>query len=317
MKVERQWITVIAGVLVVLEAGLNLTAQTAPPRAPSVPEHTFEFVSTEMIFEGKVVKGAPYSAEAVTETTQALADGNRISHKTNALLYRDREGRTRREQTLGAIGPWAASGDPPTIVFIQDPVARVNWVLEPRHKIARKGISFRWSSESGQGVGAAQPAGKPGEIVKNVVVAAEAPGPRSEVSVQVRKSESEEDVVIRGPAEAATLQESADARTESLGRRVIEGVEAVGTRSIRTIPAGKIGNELPIEIVSESWHSPELETVVMTRRSDPRFGETVYRLTNINRSDPPASLFEVPSDYTVKEDQSPVRILRMKKKEDE
>ena len=68
-----------------------------------------------------------------------------------------------------------------------------------------------------------------------------------------------------------------------------------------TIPAGEIGNELPINIVSERWYSPELQTIVMTRRSDPRMGETVYRLTNINRSEPARSLFEVPADYTVKE----------------
>ncbi|HYP02228.1 MAG TPA: hypothetical protein VER76_18700, partial [Pyrinomonadaceae bacterium] len=58
------------------------------------------------------------------------------------------------------------------------------------------------------------------------------------------------------------------------------------------------------------WYSPELQTVVMTRHSDPRFGETSYRLTNINRGEPARTLFEVPSDYTVKE-QSPVRRMRL------
>jgi len=88
---------------------------------------------------------------------------------------------------------------------------------------------------------------------------------------------------------------------EQLGKQSIEGVEAEGTRTTVTIPAGEIGNERPIEIVSERWYSPELQLVVMTRHSDPRFGETTYKLTNINRTEPAKSLFEVPGDYTIKE----------------
>jgi hypothetical protein len=88
---------------------------------------------------------------------------------------------------------------------------------------------------------------------------------------------------------------------EELGKQNIEGVEAEGTRTTVTIPAGEIGNERAIEIVSERWYSPELQLVVMTRHSDPRSGETTYKLTNINRSEPAKSLFEVPADYTIKE----------------
>jgi hypothetical protein len=88
---------------------------------------------------------------------------------------------------------------------------------------------------------------------------------------------------------------------EQLGKQIIEGVEAEGTRRKVTIAAGEIGNERALEIVSERWYSPELQLVVMTRHSDPRFGETTYKLTNINRAEPAKSLFEVPSDYTIKE----------------
>ena len=66
-----------------------------------------------------------------------------------------------------------------------------------------------------------------------------------------------------------------------------------------TIPAGQIGNELPINIVSERWFSPELKVLVMSRQSDPRFGETTYRLTNISRGEPAPDLFEVPADYQI------------------
>src|SRR5437868_271942 len=81
-----------------------------PGPGPGVAAHTFEFVASEFSFDGKVVKNAPYSAEAVTEMTQRLADGNRISNKTTATTYRDSEGRTRREEKLGAMGGFAALG---------------------------------------------------------------------------------------------------------------------------------------------------------------------------------------------------------------
>jgi hypothetical protein len=88
---------------------------------------------------------------------------------------------------------------------------------------------------------------------------------------------------------------------EDLGTQTIEGVPASGTRITITIPAGQIGNEAPIAIVDERWFSKDLQAFVMTRHNDPRSGETVYRLTNINRSEPNHSLFVVPADYEVSE----------------
>ncbi len=90
-------------------------------------------------------------------------------------------------------------------------------------------------------------------------------------------------------------------KTESLGRRHLEGVEAEGTRSTLIFPAGERGNERPIEIVTEKWYSPELQAVVYSKRTDPMFGETLYRLVNIQRSEPAASLFEVPPDFKLQE----------------
>jgi hypothetical protein len=89
--------------------------------------------------------------------------------------------------------------------------------------------------------------------------------------------------------------------TESLGQQIIEGVLCEGKRATSTIPAGAIGNDLPITIVNEQWQSPELQVFVLTKQSDPRFGETIYRLTNIIRSEPDRALFEVPADYNIKE----------------
>jgi hypothetical protein len=92
---------------------------------------------------------------------------------------------------------------------------------------------------------------------------------------------------------------NANVKTESLGRQTIDGVAAEGTRTTTTIPAGELGNEQPIQIVTERWYSPDLQIFVLTRRSDPRSGETVTRLANISRTEPAHTLFEVPADYKV------------------
>jgi hypothetical protein len=90
-----------------------------------------------------------------------------------------------------------------------------------------------------------------------------------------------------------------NATSASLGTQTISGVSAEGTRTTRTIPAGAIGNQLPIVITMERWYSADLQTVVMTKRSDPRMGETVMQLTTVTRQAPDASLFTVPADYTI------------------
>ena len=95
--------------------------------------------------------------------------------------------------------------------------------------------------------------------------------------------------------------ENGTENTESLGSQTVDGLEATGTRTTVTIPAGAIGNERPIEVVSERWYSPELQVVVSSTHRDPRFGDNTYRLTGIQRVEPDRSVFEVPADYTVKE----------------
>jgi hypothetical protein len=277
----------------------------------------FVFYATEMSFGGKVVKGAPYSAQAVTESVQTLADGNRIVHKNSAQVYRDSEGRVRRDQTIGAIGPYAAAGDPIQTFFINDPVAGANYILDPRSKVARKlpRMEWRWSTEEKPGTGSnATPRGDKRAAEEReaesstFVFSAPAPPPPG-ASVKVRSGGAQVDFVGPEPptpgGEGVQFQffgsSKAEAKTEKLEARNVEGVQAEGLRITTTIPAGDIGNEQPIQIVDERWYSPELQVVVMTRHSDPRFGETTYRMTNITRSEPSAALFQVPSDYTVKE----------------
>jgi hypothetical protein len=91
------------------------------------------------------------------------------------------------------------------------------------------------------------------------------------------------------------------ATAEALGTQTINGISAQGTRYTRTIPAGEIGNVKAIVIVTERWYSPDLQTVIMTKRTDPRMGETDFQLTNIQRAEPAATLFQVPAGYTVQQ----------------
>ena len=92
-----------------------------------------------------------------------------------------------------------------------------------------------------------------------------------------------------------------ETRVEPLGARDIDGIRADGTRTTITLPAGAIGNVRPIDVVSERWYSPELHVVVLSTRTDPRFGETTYRVTNVVRAEPPPELFQVPSDYQIQD----------------
>lgn len=286
-------------------------------------DNTFVFVSSEMSIDGKVVKGAPYSAQAVTESVQTLADGNRIVRRTNASVYRDSEGRTRREQTMNAVGAYSASGDATQRIFINDPVGQVNYILDAKNHTARKvdmtDFSYvRKKMPEGAAANSEQHQKEMAEMKAHVAQidaarAQEGAKPDHQRAMAELKAHMQADtaVVAGGPGAVSfertftTKLDAKNSKKESLGKQTIEGVEAEGTRYITTIAAGEIGNEQPISIVSESWYSAELQTVVMSKHGDPRVGENTYRLTNINRTEPAHSLFELPADYTVKETVAP------------
>jgi len=101
-------------------------------------------------------------------------------------------------------------------------------------------------------------------------------------------------------------EEASPATTEDLGSQTMEGVLVTGTRTTHTIPAGQIGNEQPLDIVTEVWFSPDLKTVVYSKRSDPRIGEQTFRLANIVRAEPDPSLFTVPPDFRVVDGPKPI-----------
>ena len=100
------------------------------------------------------------------------------------------------------------------------------------------------------------------------------------------------------------MQPAALAAGEDLGGD-FEGIKAQGTQTTHTIPAGAIGNEKPIVVATERWFSPELHVVVFAKTSDPRAGETVYRLVNVKRVEPPPDLFRLPDDYKLRGERKP------------
>lgn len=212
----------------------------------------------EMIFSGDAVKGAPYSATAITESTQVLSDGNRIVHKSSAFVARDGQGRTRRDENFGEVGGLSVHSG--KISFISDPSTNTDYVLNPDEQVARVVKRESFQREEPQA----------GEIRKKI------------------RTEAMKRVSTENPGEF---------KHESLGTQVIEGVTCEGTRETKIIPAGAIGNERPLEITSESWISKDLHVLVLRKRNDPRMGETAYRLTNIKLGEPDAALFEVPSGY--------------------
>ncbi|HEY7189055.1 MAG TPA: hypothetical protein VH436_21000 [Vicinamibacterales bacterium] len=235
----------------------------------------------------RTVKNAPYSAEVVIESNQSLADGNHISQRSTGRVYRDSEGRVRREEDRpnGTVA-----------ISIVDPVAGVSYSLDPDNRIA-------WKT----------PTATAEAIMKKVEAARKLEEERQR-SGNTDANKAAEDMILRkreaerAAATVATgrvLERSGTAMEEhnegALERKTLEGVAVSGRRNTTIIKAGAIGNDLPITITSEEWRSPDLDVLVMTRRSDPRSGDSSYRLTNIVRAEPDRSLFQVPADYTVKE----------------
>lgn len=252
--------------------------------------------------ENESVKGAPYSATAVTESTQVLADGNRIVNKTSAFLARDGEGRTRREMTMNIN-----SLPLPKFVTISDPVAKTETMLNALDQTARvtKGDHGKSVLIERIKTGTDEKAGTEGPALEGVHRRLEINHNLLEENHRVLTEDltyGADKIKLKGEALALATEAKktmGETRHEYLGSQVIEGVACTGTRETRTIAAGAIGNERPIEITSETWKSTDLHVIVLSRHNDPRFGETVYKLTDINRAEPDAALFQVPANYKV------------------
>lgn len=249
----------------------------AGPAGGNLPQ-TFEYIRTDGFSSGKTITGSPYTADETSETVQTLADGNRIVRKSSSRQFRDKDGRTRSETSVPAFGPAAVAGEAHKTILINDAVAGVMYRLEPDSHIAVKSPALNLQRQLDKQM-----------FEKKILAEAKASGGNVRIVEASR--------IDKLSAES----KASGGKTESLGKQTIEGVEAEGTRTTMAIPAGQIGNEQPIEIVSERWFSPDLQAFVLTRRSDPMAGETVYKLSNIARADPDPSLFQIPAGYTVRE----------------
>jgi hypothetical protein len=221
---------------------------------------------------GPPVLNAPFSADATTTVRQTLSDGTRIERIGRARYYRDRAGRVRVEQVimgLEALNP-AAEGQV-RITIQPDPTKQAVFTLDPVARTANPHSRDIVGLTVGGGETLSLPLGEGSFLIFN-----------------------------RGDRQLARYGLDSNAvAEESLGSRRIAGVEVIGRRIAMTLPVGQVGNDRPIQIVDERWESPELGMVIYSRHSDPRTGIVEYQLTNIQRTQPPADLFQIPADYTI------------------
>ena len=312
----------VASALLVFGAAAQDPEAMAKAKTKAEAEALAQMVQMKVVGAGKgmTVKGAPYSAEEVNETNQTLADGTRIHRENRTTVYRDSEGRTRRET--------------PENITITDPVANVTYLLDPKsmtgQKVAMSAGTVQFSRIAKPGDHASgesttstfsihSSAEGPTSIIVNGVpldekavaetmAKAKTSGSTQTVTYETREIFTSSSSGGAGTAMAGGVTMMTSAKVpvkknagESLGKQTIEGVTAEGTRSVITLDAGAIGNDRPIQITGESWYSAELQMVVLSKHSDPRTGEESFRLTNIRKGEPGAYLFQAPAGYQINE----------------
>lgn len=269
--------------------------------------------------------GKPIYAEFVTEHHQSFTDGNRISRTTTSCLYRDSKGRIRRESQLSVPG-LPASVLSATFITIVDRQLGYGFVLDPQEMIAHR---FELNGSGPSYVARVSAKGKdnallPSSTGQNGTTTAAADAPRWKLKVfgfhrmtgqstaagaGTNGSSPGQLGFLPGDSGSTTtpamhinqpfLAAPNPVRTENLGEQTILGFRARGTRVITTLPAGQIGNDRPIDIVSEQWFSSELDLVMRSSHRDPWGGEFTTTVTRISRGEQPAALFEVPAPYKI------------------
>jgi hypothetical protein len=219
---------------------------------------------------------APYSATEESSLVQTLSDGTHITPKPHtSKTYRDSLGRTRDEQFCASN---SSDQEAMMVVIIRDPVAGVGYVLDVQNHIAHR---FAGTPKPGT----ARPLVTPGSV-RDAVTA----------------------TLPDRPSPSGSAKERPSSESEPLGTQTIEGLAAEGTRTTETIPANTQNNDKDMKIVSETWLSSELKTMILRKADDPRSGESTWRLKDINLSEPDPSLFRLPADYTVIDDTEAVTI---------
>jgi hypothetical protein len=270
--------------LLALGAGVCFAQSTIQiQNGPSTGGPLVANAGTGQPFSGKTVTGRPFTAEAVVETDQTLADGSHVTGRQNLTAARDSQGRTYREEIPGTT---ASGSSAPKAVYISDPVAKVNYFLGLDH-VAHKTPMHSLAAQAGAAT-----------VSTNNTAA------RLSLQTFATGYGGGKGPVQIGAQSAQPAQQLAPGaiNTEQLGSQVITGFIADGTRITLTIPAGQVGNQNPLVIVSERWYSQDLEATVLAKHSDPRFGASSYQLSSVQQIEPPATLFQVPAGYTIEED---------------
>jgi hypothetical protein len=308
----------------------SLAEEVAPtPALPAHGEfgHPEEAAALRMVHRGQTVRNAPYSAQAVSERLQQLADGNQIERRTRSASYRDSAGRTRHEVRN-------EKGELRTVT-IHDPVAGAAWILHPQTRRAQRlpsRVEIERLARDAREKARAQvermrkegrlPALERREAEDGVTIHVERriddkrDGNRDErrEAVRVIRMAPGPDIdgamigprtgpMIAGAVTGALADRkwASKAVSRDLGTRDFDGVKAEGKQRSYEIPAGEVGNRNPIVVSDETWYAPDLQVTVYSKHSDPRSGDYVYRLEGLKRGEPDAALFAVPSDYQVRE----------------
>jgi len=266
-------------------ASFAQTSSNAPTRPKEIPAPSGSVGImlggvTSVGFAGvRTIAGEPFSAEEESERSQVLADGTHVSQTTQIHLYRDSQGRTRNE-ALPAQPQEVRS--PVFFAHIYDPVAKVHYTLDMQRQVA------------------------------HVISAAGENRARPEPT-QAGTTDQSPPAKVERPLRSATSQTTADPASEpirrkvshvSLGTQTFEGIEARAVQTTMTIPEGAEGNDRPIEIVCENWESPELKLNMLSKCTDPLHGDHTTRVVTIDRSEPDASLFQVPPDFKIEDQQT-------------
>ena len=264
------------------------------------------FIANEFGNPREIIKNAPYTAQAVTESVQLLPDGNRIVKKSTTLLARDGAGRTRQER----------KDDGRAAVYIYDPIEGRSIVLNDRSKIAMRVPRVPMPPDTPGALHGPIPptpplpprssrreieAG-PDVAIRRGIARTDGMVGAEDVHVEIVRIGSSDRAFASTPFPptppmALPMMPWGKGETKSLGTRDFEGIKAEGKLTTHTIPAREIGNDKAIVISSERWFSPELHIVLYAKTIDPRAGETTYRISDVKRGEPPAELFRVPADY--------------------
>jgi len=219
----------------------------------------------------RVVTGVPFVADSVTEFIQTVSDGSHVRRTVTAVVARDSRGRTRYPLNLSPL----IIGEPRTLTIVRDPVASVSYTMDSKELVARRENIRPQAPTTDDGSASASALSVATNIARQTLMSV---------------------LNARGNAAVAAGTRLIPA---SLADRTLDGLVVSGARMNATVGAGQIGNDRALTFAAEIWYSGDLRIVMVSTVSDPIAGDTIFRIANLRRSEPDASLFEIPSGYRV------------------